>query len=303
MGGYGSGRWAWHTKKITVEECFKLSIFALKPWLRPDMAGTSRWSRNGRETGSISWQMAERLTAIRFIYTVTDRRTGEKTDLNYRVTLKTSPLPWGGVRYWFSCPLVINGLRCNRRVACLYLPPSGLYFGCRHCYNLTYISSQAQHEFDSLNAKFAGLLQADYPGITPRLAREYMDWALEPDRLSKRFSPTLEHLLFESYLRKHPEGFQFPDPYEHYLTATQLCKVSGLATQDLAALETVRLLVPDHDAKYRPKLAGWAKKLSYLLGEGWEIAEIKAWARGRFNTDNPKEWPPDRDRWREQSST
>jgi len=145
---------------------------------------------------------------------------------------------------------------------------------------------------------FAAILQENYPGITPRLAREYMDWALEPDRLCKRLSPALGHLLFESYLRKHPEVFQSPDPYEHYLTAAQLCEGSGLATQDLAALETARLLVPDHDAKYRPKLAGWAKKLSYLLGEGWEIAEIKAWARGRFQTENPRQWPPDHEQWK-----
>ena len=36
----------------------------------------------------------------------------------------------------------MNGHACNRRVAKLYLPPGGRYFGCRHCYRLTYRSVQ-----------------------------------------------------------------------------------------------------------------------------------------------------------------
>ena len=39
-------------------------------------------------------------------------------------------------------PLTVNGRDCNRRVAKLYLPPSCRYYGCRHCYDLTYKSSQ-----------------------------------------------------------------------------------------------------------------------------------------------------------------
>jgi len=31
---------------------------------------------------------------------------------------------------------------CRRRVAKLYVPPGGHLFGCRHCYDLTYKSSQ-----------------------------------------------------------------------------------------------------------------------------------------------------------------
>jgi len=31
---------------------------------------------------------------------------------------------------------------CGRRVAKLYLPRGARYFGCRHCYDLTYLSCQ-----------------------------------------------------------------------------------------------------------------------------------------------------------------
>lgn len=40
---------------------------------------------------------------------------------------------FGGLRWWFVCPLVVKGRSCKRRVGKLYLPPHGRYFGCRHC--------------------------------------------------------------------------------------------------------------------------------------------------------------------------
>jgi hypothetical protein len=76
----------------------------------------------------------------RFHYTVTDRHTGEKTDYDYKVSLTTTPCNFGGVRYWFVCPLYTNGVYCGRSVGTLYLPPGGKYFGSRHCYDLSYES-------------------------------------------------------------------------------------------------------------------------------------------------------------------
>ena len=43
---------------------------------------------------------------------------------------------------------------------------------------------------------------------------------------------------------------------------------------------------------YRPKLAGWGKKLAYLLQEGWKIEEIKTWSKERWKTEKPRDWPP-----------
>lgn len=56
------------------------------------------------------------------------------------VQLVTTPCHLSGVRWWFVCPLSRNGVPCGRRVRKLYL--CGKYFGCRHCHNLTYTSSQ-----------------------------------------------------------------------------------------------------------------------------------------------------------------
>ncbi len=68
--------------------------------------------------------------------------TGERRDYAYTVPLVTTRLHSGGLRWWFLCPLSRNEQPCLRRVGKLYLPPSGRYYGCRQCYNLTYTSSQ-----------------------------------------------------------------------------------------------------------------------------------------------------------------
>ena len=58
------------------------------------------------------------------------------------IPLETTPVHFGGVRWWGRCPLVINGRPCGRRVLKLYLPPGARYFGCRACHRLTYRSVQ-----------------------------------------------------------------------------------------------------------------------------------------------------------------
>lgn len=102
--------------------------------------GSINWTRNGERTGSVSFDVSivPGDEYIRFYYTSTDRSTEEKTDYNYKVSLVTSRCNYGGVRYWFICPLVQDGVACNRRVGVLYM--GSKYFGCRHCYNLTYES-------------------------------------------------------------------------------------------------------------------------------------------------------------------
>jgi hypothetical protein len=38
-----------------------------------------------------------------------------------------------GTGWLFICPLIVNGVPCNRRVPRLYRPPPARYFGCAHC--------------------------------------------------------------------------------------------------------------------------------------------------------------------------
>jgi hypothetical protein len=83
---------------------------------------------------------------VRLFYTLKNNFTGERVELDYKVELVTTSFNFGGSRSWFICPLVVNRRPCDRRVSKLYLPPRGRYFGCRHCYNLTY---RCQKEHDS----------------------------------------------------------------------------------------------------------------------------------------------------------
>jgi len=140
------GRWSWSSRN-TVEECLSIDI----PWLSSHgyfcgfKSGGIEWKNSlGEVTSSIGIQVSvvEGFGGnhIRFQYTQTDNYIREKSELDYKVELVNTPCNYGGVRYWFICPLVVNGKDCRRRVAKLYLPPGGKYFGCRHCYNLTYES-------------------------------------------------------------------------------------------------------------------------------------------------------------------
>lgn len=103
-------------------------------------SGTVTWSRNGEKAGSIGIQafIDENEQFIRFNYTQTDRFSGEKTDLDYKIPLTNTACHFGGKRYWFVCPWYANGRYCGKRVGVLYL--SGKYFACRHCNDLSYNS-------------------------------------------------------------------------------------------------------------------------------------------------------------------
>jgi hypothetical protein len=109
------------------------------------------WTRHGEVTGSIGFVVStvEGDEYIRFQYTQTNRHSGEKSDLDYKARLDSTPCNFGGRRWWFICPLVVNGRPCNRRVGVLYID-GGKYLGCRHCHNLTYTSSKESHQFDRM---------------------------------------------------------------------------------------------------------------------------------------------------------
>ena len=147
MGGYGSGRWHWHTRKTTVEECRWIDVAR---WVREGIIRPTAWisgswlwmdAVTGEKTSSISYEVNTGDSArswVRLYYTIT--QTGFEVD--YKILLQTTRPNFGGVRWWFTCPLVVNDRHCGRRARKLYLPPGGRYFGCRHCYDLTYKSCQ-----------------------------------------------------------------------------------------------------------------------------------------------------------------
>ncbi|MCA9935611.1 MAG: hypothetical protein H6662_16250 [Ardenticatenaceae bacterium] len=132
-----------------MNECRILSIFDLKreglleqgTWQR----GTWSWrdALTQKRTASLGYELNTQYgnAYFRVYYTIT-RWDGRKHDYDYKIGLQTTACNFGSVRWWFTCPLVTNGRSCGRRVGKLYMPPGGQYYGCRHCYDLTYRSSQ-----------------------------------------------------------------------------------------------------------------------------------------------------------------
>lgn len=157
------GRYSW-SDRYTVEDCLSLSVFVLKRdgvfkgrINSPDAShysnGTSIWANSsGEEIGKIGFSIDTRgyEGKMWLEYSWTDRATEEKENLRYFVGLVSTLCNWGGRRWWFICTCTKDGIYCGRRVARLYLPPNGKYFGCRYCYELTYQSCRESHKYDGM---------------------------------------------------------------------------------------------------------------------------------------------------------
>ena len=63
--------------------------------------------------------------------------------MDYKVQVVSTHPHYGGVRWYFMCPLTRAGCHCTHRVRKLYRPSGASYFACRHCWGLGY-SSQRQ---------------------------------------------------------------------------------------------------------------------------------------------------------------
>jgi hypothetical protein len=149
MGGPRSGRWRWHDKGLAVEECLVLSIGDL---LRQQLVVPGAWT-----SGSLSWKRtgeAEPFATIGFEADVIApahawmrlRYTANGNLVDYRVRLTSTRPNFGGLRWWFVCPLARGDGGPPRRVAKLYLPPWRVYFGSREAHGLTYTCCQESHD-------------------------------------------------------------------------------------------------------------------------------------------------------------
>ncbi len=176
MGGTGSGRWIYHDKKTTVEECWAITISevaravdlsALGPasgFVRPTKPATGKKMsllRIKQKVGSDG-----KLVLI-LSYAVMDR-WGFERRIEEAVRLQSTRPHFGGSRHFFSCPRATDGRQCGRRVGKLYRPPGRWRFACRHCLDLTYQSSQRSHRYDRLCRLVAG----EGSGEAFRVARE-----------------------------------------------------------------------------------------------------------------------------------
>ena len=150
LGGFGSTRWGWHSKATTVEECRSLDV---NRWIRegiivPESRRWGSWvwtnSYTNKQAASIGYEVNTTGSPpwVRLYYTVTPW-AGDPVDYDYKIALVSTSPTYGGRRWWWLCPLNHRARgTCNRRVGKLYLPSGASYFGCRHCYELSYTSAQ-----------------------------------------------------------------------------------------------------------------------------------------------------------------
>ena len=143
MGGVGSGNWHRFDKKTTTDECHSVDVRYLS-WgslLEPGRWFSLRWSRAGRETGSIRGAVegSDRPERVLLLYRHSSGAGDEWEDMQEPVSLDWTGCNFGGQRPGFVCP----GAGCGRRVALIY--GLGRYFLCRHCYDLVY-ESQRENE-------------------------------------------------------------------------------------------------------------------------------------------------------------
>ena len=133
-------------KKTIVEECWSLDAcwFARQGVFNGanfSLGASLTWSNSfGEQALSVPYWIENLNGAFILHLLVRPDRYSEAIDL--KVPVESTHPHFGGVRWWFLCPLSNKGVPCNRRVRKLYRPRSVWNFGCRACLDLTYRSVQ-----------------------------------------------------------------------------------------------------------------------------------------------------------------
>ena len=166
-------------RKMRVDEVRSIDILGLQHngvfKKGPYLNWTCKWSRFGEVMASISYCLTgdeNGPTGLNFTYSITKSEKAEKKHYDYIVPVESTPCNYGGKRWWFVCPLVVDGCKCQRRCRIMYLPPGTEYFGCRECHRLTYESRQRHRDwfYEGLEKPLAMVLtaQAEFSRVRSR---------------------------------------------------------------------------------------------------------------------------------------
>lgn len=168
MGGIGSG---WQgPKKLTVEESLTLDMKrlveagAVAPGRR--RSGVWAWRYSGEEPFARLSYEANATELGDAWFRISGRVNDEPVD--YRIQLETTQPNFGGLRWWFICPL------SGQRAAKLHLPPGAKYFAHRDFYGLTYRSCQESNQFRGLFRRLAAEMGTTDDGIRLMLSRGWL---------------------------------------------------------------------------------------------------------------------------------
>jgi hypothetical protein len=125
--------------------------------LQPDTMGTITWHRASGGKLSAGFLVSGNPDALLLVLCY---RWDGVERVTLPVRLQNTPTQFGGLRWWFTCPLTIGGVACDRRAGKLYLPPGARHFGCRVCHRLAYRSSQQAHQAERRAKSMERQLQA-----------------------------------------------------------------------------------------------------------------------------------------------
>jgi len=146
MGGLWSGTWTRPTRKPVVEQSIVLDT---RPFTKRRWRGGRaifRWMTNTGVELSIGVILSQEVGAptLQLVY--------NKREAKFRtaVWLTSTPVHFGGKRWWFRCPMKKDGVACVRRCAKLYCPLGSAQFGCRLCHGLSYRSCQEAHKMERM---------------------------------------------------------------------------------------------------------------------------------------------------------
>jgi hypothetical protein len=172
MGGFGSG---WQgPKKATVEASLILTASKLvrRKSLVPGARtfGSWGWTCEGEDKPHATIGYEANLVDLEAAWLRLHYQwRGEPVD--YRVRLVTTKPTYGGLRWWFICPLERRDDGPPRRVAKLYLPPGSRYFGSRKGHGLTYTACQESGKFRGLFRLLAAEMETDEAMVRAALNR------------------------------------------------------------------------------------------------------------------------------------
>lgn len=153
------GRYSGYGTKVELDGLLSLDTAKLNQWsyFSGYRTGQITWTQrpSGRESEiSVIVDTTDTVPHVRLQYATTDRDTGGQRYFDYRIDLTSTPCYYGGKRWWFECPLVVNNVACGRRSRVIY--KCGDYFGCRVCQNLCY-SVQNENHHGGFNRLFSVL--------------------------------------------------------------------------------------------------------------------------------------------------
>jgi hypothetical protein len=168
-----------------VEACRSIDVNRLhrEGCLRPGWSGVWQWTHHGEKVASINLRAEQDRLHLTYRVRIAG---GEWEDVAETVRIVPIHCRFGGMRPYFICPGVVNGIACGRRVAKLYGP--GRYFLCRNCYRLAH-ASQSEGASDRVLRRANKIRQrlGGDPGMAaPFPPRPRRMWQRTYDRLRKQ---------------------------------------------------------------------------------------------------------------------